>query len=60
MTPEYQVLLDKVRQRAWHFLSCDIAVSAGLTLSELQQIPLGGFTPDESTTIRLARRFGVL
>jgi len=60
MTDVYPALLAKVRTKAWHYLSHEVAAAAGLTLYQLQQIPLGGFTPDEPTTVCLARRFGVL
>jgi hypothetical protein len=35
-------LAEQVRDRVWHSLCSDTADVAGITLAELQQVPMGG------------------
>jgi hypothetical protein len=51
--------IKQVRDRAWHYLNHDVAMSAGLTLGQLQQFVAGGFTPTPEQIEQPARRMGV-
>ncbi len=49
----------RIRNRAWHFLSPQTAVSADMTLSEMQRFISGGFKPSEPQLRALATRMNL-
>jgi hypothetical protein len=54
-----QSLTEQVRDRSWQYLTPDVASAAGLTLQQLQQFLLGGFSPSPEQVQKLARRVRV-
>ena len=46
----------KVRDRAWHYISPDVAAAAGMTFQQMQQFIAGTFTPTDTQLRDLARR----
>ena len=48
-----------VRDRAWHYLSCETAAHAGMTLAEMQQFIAGTYAPSPEQLDKLARRMGL-
>lgn len=59
MTKPNPELLKKVRDRARHSLSHEVAMHAGLQQEALQQFVAGTFTPSPEQLHRLALRLGV-
>ena len=51
--------VELVRRRAWHSLSPQTAAAANMSLDQLQQFLLHGFTPSQQQIAALARRFGI-
>jgi hypothetical protein len=51
--------LEIVRKRAWHSPSPDTAAAANMSLAQLQQFLLSGFTPSQQQIAALARRFDI-
>jgi hypothetical protein len=52
-------LAERVRDRVWHSLCSDTADVAGITLAELQQVPMGGRQLSPEQVAALARYFGI-
>lgn len=52
-------IIDIVRKRAWHSLSFETAASADMSVAQLQQFLLHGFTPSPEQIEKLARHFGI-
>jgi hypothetical protein len=48
-----------VRKRAWHSLSPDTAAAGDMSVAQLQQFLLNGFTPSQEQIAALARHFGI-
>jgi hypothetical protein len=52
-------LTRQVRDRAWMFLSPEVAAVAGMTLVQMQQFIAGMFHPSHDQIQRLARRMQI-
>jgi hypothetical protein len=49
-----------LRKRTWHYLSYEVAISAGMTgLAELEQFLAGTFHPSPDQLTRLANCIGI-
>jgi len=49
----------RLKNRTWHFLSHEVAISAGMTgLAQLQQFVAGTYHPPEDILVKLANRTG--
>lgn len=53
------VNVQRVRDRAWGYLSPEVAASAGMSLQQLQRFIGGSFTPSQQQLELLAKRMGV-
>jgi hypothetical protein len=50
----------RIRARAMHYLTPDVAASAGMSLTELQQFCAGSFHPNREQIEALARRMELI
>lgn len=52
--------INALRNRTWHYLSYEVAISAGMTgLADLEQFCAGAYHPPEEILVRLANRIGM-
>jgi hypothetical protein len=51
--------INAVRERAWHYLTPEVAACAGLTLAELQQFVAGAVSLSDQQLECLAHRMGL-
>ena len=55
-----EIQIRALRNRTWHYLSYEVARSAGMTgLEQLQQWVAGAYHPPEDILIKLANRIGM-
>jgi hypothetical protein len=48
----------EIRDRAWHYISPNVAADCGLSFDELKRFAFGGNTPNDEALSALARRMG--
>jgi hypothetical protein len=52
--------IKRIRDRTAHYLSDEVAASAGMSLAELQQFVAGNFHPNREQIEALARRLELI
>jgi hypothetical protein len=52
--------IKRIRDRAMHYLTPDVAASAGMSLDQLKQFCAGNFHPDRAQIEQLARRMELI
>jgi hypothetical protein len=52
--------IKRIRDRTWHYLTPDVAASAGPSLDQLKQFCTGAFHPNREQIEQLARRLELI
>jgi hypothetical protein len=52
--------IKRIRDRTWHYLTADVAASAGMSLDQLKQFVAGGYRPNREQIEQLARRLELI